>query len=272
MENYFVNFAFEKAINDYLISKNNVNGVVYNSFLVVTIRSLILIYGETEIINAYNNRDEVSLHALFLKFRFSNVKLGKFFSDIEMFASNDHYNVVPNLYFINIQKFLIDMYMCKKLYDNVTPTDRINFSNFLYSPDNSNPLIISYNYLHSKDNCEIISYFQQQDVMNVKVEVVEPKVLLAPEAYKVINKSYTDVCLLSALDVKKINDEVYGSLNVDKEAVNFEYLYELALFNFYSKKKNKNKKSGTEGFASIFFVIGSILLIMSVLFIFSLFF
>ena len=45
MESYFINEAIEKAINDYMNSKDKVESVLYNSFLVVVIRMLISIYG-----------------------------------------------------------------------------------------------------------------------------------------------------------------------------------------------------------------------------------
>ena len=54
MKDNFINEAFSKAINDYLESKDSKDGILYNSFLVVVIRMLIIIYGELDIINPYS--------------------------------------------------------------------------------------------------------------------------------------------------------------------------------------------------------------------------
>ena len=51
MDKVFINNAFTKAIDDYLKSSDNVQGVMYNSFLVVVIRMLVAIYSELDIIN-----------------------------------------------------------------------------------------------------------------------------------------------------------------------------------------------------------------------------
>lgn len=252
---YFINEGFEKAINDYINSKDHTGGLMFNSFPVVVIRALVSIYGEFDILGSYSANDELMLHSNMLKYKFSKMRLNKFFSDMQGFYVNETNGVVPNVYFVSIQKFLIDMYMAKKVNYNVTTQDKENLMSFLYSPNSSNPLMISYNFMHSKDNFEVISYFDTQDKLNVKIQIEEAKVLLAPEAYRVVNKNYTDICLLSAEDVKKINDEVYSGLNVDKSSVNFEYLYDLALYNFY----NKNKKiTSGNGYVDILLIMGII--------------
>ena len=51
MDKVFINEAFTKAINDYLKSSDNIQGVTYNSFLVVVLRSLVSIYSELDIVN-----------------------------------------------------------------------------------------------------------------------------------------------------------------------------------------------------------------------------
>lgn len=253
MENYFVNEAFDVAIKNYLQSKDHKDSIMYNSFLVVVIRTLINIYGELDIISPFQSKNEVLLHNNLLKFKFSKMKLNKFFSDLESFYNNDKLEILPNNIFVNVEMFLIDMYMTKKVNYNVTLEESEKFKKLLYSPYAKNPLMISFNYSNSIDNFSVMNYFDAQDKFNVKVEIEEPKVLLAPEAYRVINKNYTDICLLSAEDVKNINEEVYTSLNVDKNMVNFEYLYDLALFNFYNKDR---KITSGNGYVDILLVMG----------------
>ena len=52
-EEYFVNIAIQKAIKQYLASINNKDSINFNSFLVVIIRILVLIYGYADIINPF---------------------------------------------------------------------------------------------------------------------------------------------------------------------------------------------------------------------------
>lgn len=253
METYFINEAFENAIKNYINSKHNKDGIMYNSFLTVVIRSLCLIYGELDILRAYENKDEVLLHSNLLKYNFSKMKLNKFFEDLQSYYNNEKLNIVPNVLFISIEKSIVDMQMAKKINYKSDEIELKELKKILYHPDSKNILMISFNYLHSSNPNEIINYFNVQNKINIKVEYSEPKVLLAPEAYRVVNKNYTDVCLLNADEVKKINDEVYKSLNVDKNSVNFEYLYDLALYNFY----NKNSKfSSGNGYVDILLVMG----------------
>ncbi|MFI3260926.1 MAG: hypothetical protein R3Y13_04350 [bacterium] len=253
MDNYFVNQAVEKAFSDYVISRNHKNGIIHNSFLVITIRGLISIYGETEIMNAYNSRDEEQFRSILLKYKFSIMKLNKFFSDLDTFYYNDQQGIIPNTIFVVIQRFMIDMLMMKKINYEVSEMEMEYFKNFLYFPSSSNPLLISYNFLHSRNNFEIVNYYADQDKLYVKISYNEPKILLAPEAYKIIDKNYTDVCLLTAEDVKLINEEVYKTLAVDKKSTNFEYLYDLALYNYYNQKM---KLTSGNGYIDILLIMG----------------
>ena len=58
MKSFFVNEAVDKAINDYLQSKNIEESVLFNSFLVVVVRILVIIYGELDIVNPYAIKNE----------------------------------------------------------------------------------------------------------------------------------------------------------------------------------------------------------------------
>ena len=86
-EEYFVNIAFDTGIKSYL-SIENKEGIKYNSFLVVVIRLLVLIYGEADILNPfYLNNKVVFLNNL--------AKYGMAKSDIAVFKEE----------FLNYYKF-----------------------------------------------------------------------------------------------------------------------------------------------------------------------
>ena len=68
VKSFFINEAFDKAVNDYLISRDKTEGVLYNSFLVVVIRLLINIYGELDIINPFRVKNELAFDSNLTKY------------------------------------------------------------------------------------------------------------------------------------------------------------------------------------------------------------
>ena len=77
-DSIFVNEAFSEAINDYLSSKNKPEGVKYNSFAVVVIRLLMIIYDELDILNPYYLNNEQSLNDNLEKYGYSYTKICEF--------------------------------------------------------------------------------------------------------------------------------------------------------------------------------------------------
>ncbi len=269
MGTYFINEAFDKAIKDYIQSKDKKDGVLYNSFLVVLIRKLSIIYNELDIVIPFEKQDEKLFDANILKYGYSHNDLILFKNTIQLFYNNEKNNIVPNTEFILIEKMLINMFMLKKVNFEITLEEEKSFKELLYSPFSSNELIISYNYLHASDENEIISYFDEQNKINQKIISETPKHLLSPEAYKVVNKNYTDIYLLSAEDIEKINDEIYEKLEVKKNAINFEYLFDKALYNFFHKD---DKISSGNGYVDILLILGIVCTIVMIILIISLFF
>ena len=113
MERVFINEAFTKAINDYLSSVENPKGVVYNSFLVIVIRLLIVLYSELDIVNPMVINDEELLKNNLAKYGYSKNDLEMFLSDLQVYYDIEKENEnkmikIQNPYFITIQKELID--------------------------------------------------------------------------------------------------------------------------------------------------------------------
>ena len=133
MENY-INANFEKAINDYLNSKNSKSSVSYNSFMVTVIRALVFIYGELDIITPFNNKDVITLHDNLLKFNLSKFQLNQFFNEVRVFEKIDVRDSI-----INIEKALIEMFMCKKMYYEVTELEIEEVTGFdnYFNPEES---------------------------------------------------------------------------------------------------------------------------------------
>ncbi len=263
MKSYFINEAMETAIKSYLESNEKENSILYNSFLVVVIRTLNVIYDKLDIISPYKNNNFQLFKENILKYGYNEKELEIFFNEMMIFFDNEKNNVVPNDTFIVIEKKLIDMFMCKKINYNVSELELREFKKLLYSPKAGNELIISYNFMNSKDEKEILNYFEMKNNLIKKEEDDTPKKLLSPDAYKVINKNYTDIALLTAEDVDKINDQVYFKLDVNKNAVNFEYMFEKALEKFYNRKDD-SITSGN-GYVDILLILGIIVTLVMVI-------
>lgn len=111
MDKVFINEAFTKAINDYLKSSDNIQGVTYNSFLVVVLRSLVSIYSELDIVNPKVMDDAELLKDNLSKFGYSKTDVEVFLSNLQLFLDFEKENEKrsvknKNPYFIIIQKDL----------------------------------------------------------------------------------------------------------------------------------------------------------------------
>ena len=85
MNQFFINEAFDKAVNDYLKSADQPQGIVYNSFLVVVARILIIMYSELDILNSLAINDEELLKKNLMRFGYSASSLEIFFSNLQQY-------------------------------------------------------------------------------------------------------------------------------------------------------------------------------------------
>lgn len=111
MKTFFINEAFCKGVEDYLKSKSNVDGKLFNSFLVVVIRSLCSIYSELDIINPYQIKSEDALFDNLGKYGFKRDDINNFFKYLDGFMFIEKRNMTSvkrevNPYFISVQKCL----------------------------------------------------------------------------------------------------------------------------------------------------------------------
>ena len=81
-EEYFVNIAFDKSIKKYLALESNKDSVDYNTFPVVVIRILALIYGKLDILNPYYLKNNIAFMNNLGKYGVSKSKLALFKDDL----------------------------------------------------------------------------------------------------------------------------------------------------------------------------------------------
>lgn len=256
----FINEAFDTSINKYL---NNVNKK--HDFFDEVLKTLSFIYGELDIKNPYITKDEKMFDANLLKFGLEPEKVTKFKEDYLNCYNNVLNKVKPNPSFVEIQKILVDMYMAKKTKKTITDEEEEEFLNLLYNPMSKDECKISYNFLHAEDEFEIIRYFHKKNQLNKERITTIPKELLPPEAYKVVDQNYTMVKMLSPEDIDVINNKVFEKLEVNKNSVNFEYLFERALYEFFNRDSKITTGNGYVDILLIMSVISTIIMGLTVL-------
>ena len=260
MDKVFINNAFSKAIKDYQDSCDNVQGIMYNSFLVVVVRMLISIYSELDIINPMMIDDEKLLKENLAKFGYKPDLVMEFLSNLQLFLDKEDENKdkevkEKNPYFITIQKELVDMFIKKKINFYITEVEVNEFYDLLYTPYSKNPLRVSYNFLNAEDVLEIDKYFKNEMRNNVKVVMPKEKHYLNVRAYELLNYSMDDIKNMSSGDVDKVNSLVYDYFKIRENAINKEYLLEKAIEKL---ERENNKVTSGNGYVDILLILSVI--------------
>lgn len=228
MKSFFINEAFDKAVNDYLISRDKTEGVLYNSFLVVVIRLLINIYGELDIINPFRVKNELAFDSNLTKYGASKediVNLKKLVYEYYLIEKRNVQSIrrESNPYFIEVQKCLIDLFNIKRLNFGLTESDSHEFFDLLYTPGTSNALRQSYNFLNAENIYEVAEYYKEA-MKKERIKKEEQKNLLGFDVYKLFNLSIADISKMDDSEVDKLNSEIYKSFDISENAINKDYL------------------------------------------------
>jgi len=259
----FVNEAFTYAINEYLSSKKQPEGIKYNSFFVVVIRLLTIIYDELDILNPFYLGNEESLMTNMVKFGYLEENVNEFKRLLQRFYENE-----SETNFIKIQKMLIDMFAKKKVTLNISDDEIATFARTLYSPYAGNSLLVSYNFLMSKDTFEVIKYFDKQMAENIKKVISKPKETLNLEAYEILKYSLEDIKTMNSEELDEVNKEVYNYFNINANAINKNYLLDKAVFDFNHPKPSLSTGNGYVDilfFLAIISTVGMVLLIITLI-------
>lgn len=225
----FINEAFEKAINDYLCSKNKPEGILFNSFLVVVIRILVSIYNELDIINPFKLKNEDTFDINLMKYGAKKEKIDSLKRLLGGFYMIDKRNSnsvrrEDNIYFVEVQKNLIDLFNCKRFNYGVSEKEAKEFFDLLYTPGTSNALRQSFNYLNAENVYEVAEYYKQETEKNIQKDEKEKKNILSFDLYKMFNISISDLSKMSVSEVDDLNKKIYKSLDISENAINKEYL------------------------------------------------
>ena len=261
-KNVFVNEAFTCALEEYLISKNSPEGIKYNSFLVVVIRLLTLIYDELDILNPFYLDNEEYLTNNMKKYGYADIDIADFKKSLQRFYENESEHN-----FIKIQKMLVDMFAKKKISLHLKDSDVQMFRGLLFSPYANNTLIVSYNFMMAKDPMEVVNYFDKQMTENEKKVVSRPKETLNLEAYEILNYALEDIKSMSSDELDEVNKKVYNYFEINANAINKNYLLDKAV---YEHNHPKPALSTGNGYVDILFILSLIATIGMVIFIITL--
>lgn len=265
MKQPFINEAFTKAINDYVESQNNKVGVVYNSFLVVVIRLLVNIYSELDIVGPFMMDSVETLKRNLMKFGYPEARINSFFVNLQQYYDLEKENASlgvkrkENRYFVELQKQIIDMMIAKKMSYHLTDLETKEFYNMLYTPNATNPLLISYNYLMASNVLEVDEYYKKQMTDNVKMEEVKQKRFLNLRAYEILGHNLESINAMSADDLDKVNTVVYEFFKIKENAINREYLLEKAIEDY---DRSHNRLTSGNGYVDILLVMSIIVTVI----------
>ena len=217
----FINSAFTNAINLYLNNKQSSDSIEFSTFPVMVIRTLILIYGELDIINPFrtNNEDRMGgFDSNLTKFGFSKRALTNFKNCFQKCIENQTH---PNIYFLKVEKYLIDMFFYRKKVINTTDEQIKSFQSYLYLSSNSNELMKK-DALKYVDSCiELDLYFQSKLFESNHNFVLLPykQNTLLPEAYTTLGYTLEMISQLDEQTLGQLNNKILNFFKIDPNEV-----------------------------------------------------
>lgn len=226
---FFINESFTKALNDYLASENNPDSILFNSFYVVVIRVLSLIYGKTDLFNPYYLQNKLALINNLSKFGMSDSRVMMFFKELDDFYKIDLENNNKNIkeknpYFNEVLKYLVDMFLLKKENGEVSFQEEADFLDLIYTSHTKNPYRISYSYYMSEDMNFIEKYYYTRvNGLEVTTNLELDKRISGSinlEALNLMGISLSKLKNMSDEEIRKAKDESYNYFMVDADNPN----------------------------------------------------
>ncbi|MCI8575399.1 MAG: hypothetical protein HFI09_02910 [Bacilli bacterium] len=263
--NIFINQAFTNAINLYLENKQSSESTTFSTFPVTVIRTLIFIYGELDIINPFrtNNEDRMGgFDSNITKFGFSKRSLTDF---KDSFQKCFETNIIPNVYFLKVEKYLIDMFFYRKKAMGSTEEQISSFQTFLYLSTNQNESM-------KKEAAKYINSFQELDLYfnSKKFESNHNFVLLPykentllPEAYTTLGYTLEMIAQLDDKTLSQLNNKILNFFKIDSnESEKNERLKEA--ISYY--KRYGNSITTGNGYVDMLLLLSVIATVMMTLF------
>ena len=239
--NIFVNEAFTTSIKKYIDYKNTPDSEEFNSFLVIVIRILTLIYGELDIVNPYRTNNITGLSgfdANLKKYGLTDDDLNNFKNQMLVYYQNEN-----NKSFIQIQRMLVDMFILKKSHVLVDEPEINEFHNLLYFKEDTNLIKKTLYDKLTPNSDEVINYLSSKLFeQNHNFNFTEYKdIALSQEAYQLAGFNIVEVMNMSDKEIENINNK----LKECKKKDTYKLYGELLTANLYKLENNDNSHLST---------------------------
>lgn len=240
--NFFVNEAITYSIQKYLEAKEKNDESLLNSFYVIVVRTLILIYNELDVINPFRTGTETGLGGFnenLKKFGLSDNKLEEFKTNMLDYFKNDDNLEIQSKSFLKIEMLLIDMFMLKKKHILMDDIDINSFKNLLYSKNDSNPDKLNLYKKYLNDSSIIDEYFNSKLFeTNHNFEIKETReVLLPKDAYQIVGYNIVEITKMSDKEIENINSKIFHFFRIKEDEANKLTLLNSAIA-YYKKYGN----------------------------------
>lgn len=220
----FVSIGFDTALKKYVLFTEKNHRELATDYLVYIVMMLIFIYSKADIMNPYLARYKdgaASLRRNLMKYGLSDLKVHKFFNDLNNYLEIDNYNKVcnqyKNPYFLILQEDLIDMFYAKTISIEVPLAEKKKFKNLLYSTKNSNESVRKLNSLYNPypDGAYIYysNLFSKSDY-NIKILPKKDK-LLDMDVYRLFDLNEEDIVKLNSKTLEEINNGIYNYFHIN---------------------------------------------------------
>lgn len=220
----FVSIGFDTALKKYILFTEKNHRELATDYLVYIIMMLIFIYGKADIMNPYVARYKdgaASIKRNLMKYGLDDLKVHKFFNDLNNYLEIDNYNKVcnkyQNSYFIVLQEDLIDMFYYKTLSVEVRGEEKEKFKNLLYSSKNSNESVRKLNRLYNTYlDGALVYYSNLFSRSNYSIKMLPKKdKILDMDVYRLFDLNEEDIVKLNNETLEEINNGIYNYFHIN---------------------------------------------------------
>lgn len=253
----FVNDAIQSAIANYIKFKERPDREEFNTFLVVVIRTLVLIYGELDIVNPYRTNNVRGLDTNLKKFGCSDEVIEEFKRQMLLYYQNPEDDSMKKELFVSIEKTLIDFFALRKKSVVVSDEEVLAFKSMLYLRNDAN----SYKselYNQYIPNSDILLHYLNNKLFEVKHNFTFTEfkdVALSAEAYQLAGFNAVEVMHLKDEEIENINNKVYHFFRIKDNDLNKRGRLDEAI-NYY--KKYGNTITSGNGYVDLLLLMGVI--------------
>lgn len=220
--NVFVNEAISTAIANYIKFKERPDRGEFHSFLVLVIRTLVLIYGELDIVNPYRTNNVVGFDMNLKKFGCGDDVIQELKRQMLLYFQNSQDEGMLRELFVSIEKTLIDLFALRKKSVDVSEEEVLQFKSLLYLKNDVNPFKME---LYNKytPNSDLLLYYLNNKLFEVKHNFTFTEfkdVALSAEAYQLAGFNAVEVMHLKEEEIENINNKVYHFFRIKDNDLN----------------------------------------------------